>query len=63
MIRTITVYEIFCDGCQEEISAPRAQDYWESLDQAAHEGSYPGFGCWTYTPERQLCWSCTENDA
>jgi hypothetical protein len=57
MISTVTFYEITCDGCEDEICAPRAQDYWSSLADA-EDGAE--FGGWVYTPERQLCWRCAE---
>jgi len=28
MIVPVVVFEVLCDGCQSEKSAPRAQDYW-----------------------------------
>lgn len=60
MIEAVTVYEITCDSCKEEIYAPRAQDYWPSLADAECEAE---FGTWTYTPDRQLCWQCAEASA
>lgn len=61
MIRSVTVFEIECDGCGEGICPPRAQDYWDSVDDAQHNAEWSE--SWAFAPDRQLCWRCVETSA
>jgi hypothetical protein len=56
MITSVAVYEISCDDCGDDLSAPRAQDHWTSLEEAREAMRERG---WTDIPGVLWCNTCS----
>lgn len=60
MIITVSVFELKCDSCEWELSPMRAQDYWDSSEEAQETATERGWSTQGGGEgQEHYCASCT----